>query len=255
MNCADFESLLQQQMDRDLILNDEPFRAHFEGCPSCRAAWDQARLLADAIGAWRDQVPDVDLVDAVIAAHALSSADLSRAELSHENLAPTTLSDRPTAPPCSAPASAPRGASARTPARQPRYFLAASLVAVLAGAACLVLNNPLRHSEPEGSIANRTPVGEPSTKAVAFGENEVALVNQATAAYDSLAQSAAGALEEFASIVIPARDAAPVAPRKPEENERWIDGLQDQLRPIGESLGDAFDFLWEAGQAPENSRT
>lgn len=255
MNCADFESLLQQQMDRDLILNDEPFRAHFQVCPSCRAAWDQARLLADAIGAWRDQVPDVDLVDAVIAAHALSSVEHSRAELSRENLALATLPDRTPAAPCSVPASAPNRASTRRAARQPRYFLAASLVAVLVGTACLILNNPLRHSEPERSIANHMPEWESSSGAVAVGEHEVALVNQATAAYDSLAQSAAGALEEFASIVIPARDAASVAPHKPAENERWIDGLQDQLRPIGESLGDAFDFLWEAGQAQENSRT
>lgn len=255
MNCADFESLLQQHLDRDLILNDEAFRAHSESCRSCRVAWDQARLLADAIGAWRDQLPDVDLVDAVIAAHDLTRAEMPRGILSRGILAVTSVTHPEPVPQRSLPASATPGTSLPATKRQLRYLLTASVVAVLAGAAFLLLRNPLRTTEQEPSIATHAQPDAPPAGTPAIGENEVALVHQATAAYDSLAQSAAGALEEFASIVIPARDAASAAPQKSAENDRWIDGLQDQLRPIGESLGDAFDFLWEAGQAPENSRT
>src|SRR5205085_9404562 len=45
------------------------FAEHSRECPQCRALCDRLHLLADSIALWREQVPDVDLVAAVVAAY------------------------------------------------------------------------------------------------------------------------------------------------------------------------------------------
>ena len=39
------------------------------------------------------------------------------------------------------------------------------------------------------------------------------------------------------------------------EDDHWIDGLQQQLRPLQEGLGEAWDFLREVEETPAGSRT
>ena len=62
--------------------------------------------------------------------------------------------------------------------------------------------------------------------------------------------------EEFI-VVMPGASRSPMSPSDSlaERTGGWIDGLQHQLKPIGRSLDHAFDFLWEAGQSADSSKT
>jgi hypothetical protein len=81
----------------------------------------------------------------------------------------------------------------------------------------------------------------------------VALPEAAGEVYYGLAQKAAGALGEVTVFVMPGASPPMMNPRdeRPDRPTDWIGGLQHQLRPIGRSLDDAFDFLWQAGEAAD----
>jgi len=81
--------------------------------------------------------------------------------------------------------------------------------------------------------------------------------DQAEAPYYDLAQKAAGALGEVTAYVMPGSPPRPMPPShpRPDGAGAWIDGLRHQLKPIGRSLDHAFDFLWEAGQSADSSKT
>ena len=82
------------------------------------------------------------------------------------------------------------------------------------------------------------------------------VLDQAQVAYHDLAQKAAGALDEVAMFVRPlSQGNTPDSEPRSEKGTGWIDGLQHQLKPIGRSLDDAFDFLWQAGQLADPSKT
>jgi hypothetical protein len=78
------------------------------------------------------------------------------------------------------------------------------------------------------------------------------------APYFDLAQRAAGALGQMSMLVLPAaareREAAPPPPRDESPAARsagWIDDFERELKPVGRSLGNAFDFLWRAGESAD----
>lgn len=81
---------------------------------------------------------------------------------------------------------------------------------------------------------------------------------EAPASYYVLAQKAVGALGEVAVLVLPAHPSkSPMpAPEIPSARQSdWLEGLQNQIQPIGRSLGDAFDFLWQAGESQDGTKT
>jgi hypothetical protein len=77
------------------------------------------------------------------------------------------------------------------------------------------------------------------------------------APYSSLVQMATSALSEATVLILPGTAGSQMPFRGPPpsdeagstEADGWIDDLQHQLRPVGRSLGNAFDFLWQAGQS------
>lgn len=247
MNCAEFQVELQHRLDVGLTLDDERFREHCQMCFACGEAWEGARLLSDAIVAWRGQVPDVDLAEAVVAAYAQSTSQ--------------------------APADFPMGAMQGhvTPGagrnekldsafrRTVRRGISRRSKAVLAAAACLVsvavgltLLSPGGTERSSSSGVEVVSPSTPASGASAVPRTEVALFNQAGVAYDSLARSAVGALEEFALIVIPIQlSEAPVE----HGAEHWTESLQDGLQPLQKGIDDALNFLRETGDSSRNTRT
>lgn len=250
MNCAEFEFELQRRLDGRILQDDELLRAHRQICPACEESWDGVQILLDALPAWRAEVPDVDLVGAVVAAQmehlsaeASNSSD-GRRVLSWPKLALCEYS---------VPDPSPKASIGRY--RWGFLGVAASIAALLA----VGLLKPVDDGEtvvgrssalPQATvdIAKRGPAVPE-----AADREDVALLNQAGAAYGTLAKSAVGALEEFALIVIPIRlsEASP----QHREDDHWIDGLQQQLRPLQEGLGEAWDFLREVDETPAGSRT
>jgi hypothetical protein len=268
MNCADFEKRLHAQFSPARLDETADLAEHARECPGCRATAERFHLLADALGVWRAQIPEVELSGAVVAAH---------------------RSHRASADPPGSPAatqmplvgrSAPRKASPSTPAilaRAPwstgpfgaivvRRLAAASVAALLLVAVWLSFTR--RDAPPAGSGPQLARTSEDAPVQPSPGRSDVSPAPAAIgppqrvpepvqALYYDLAWKAAGALGEVTAFVVPGSSPPPMEPSDPRPGERagWIDGLQHQLKPIGRSLDHAFDFLWEAGQSADGSKT
>lgn len=259
MNCDEFQSELERQLDAGLIVDNHRMREHCQICSACGEAWEGARLLADSIVAWRGQIPEVDLAEAVVAAYAHSlSPDvahpLHRGERGR-GLAPNSSGFL----------------NSQRVRRRTALYAVATCVGALIGIALLAPSNDRDAPPPADSIV-AVPRLDPPIPAAApvhstgtvnpftgpipavAPTDELALL-KAGAAYETFTNSAVGALEEFAWIVIPIRLTESATEAGEVSPARWIDSLQDHLQPFQQGLDDALDFLREAGDSPENSRT
>jgi hypothetical protein len=247
MNCAEFEADIQRQLDARCVGDHDRLRAHRLACLACREVWEGAQLLSDAIAVWHDEIPEVDLVEAVVAAHSNrdSSARDAVANPGGGGSVWRTQGGRRPVPDAINPARAKRGRKSS---------------ALLVAAVCLVALTAISWLVPSGDL--KAPVmGERGMAAMALPvptaapPGDVALLDQAGAAYDTLARSAVGAIEEFAWIVIPIR----MSPSANDEGDpaggRWIEGLQDDWQPLREHLDEALDFLRDVGDERASSRT
>lgn len=248
MNCAEFEFELQTQLDRRSLSLEKHVDEHLQTCDLCRETWNRNRLLIDAISDWREQVPDADLVDAVVAIHLAGPASGKvRTATKADNSARPATSERLPRP----------GITGRISAspRRGRWALAAltSGLGALVTVFSYLSPGHLPDSRTNTMVTTRAAI---EISKLSAEDRERALLNHAGAAYKSLATGAAGVLEDFASIVLPVRlpDGAGDPDVIDATGDRLIDGLPHPLRPIGQGLGDAFDFLWEAGQESQNSR-
>jgi hypothetical protein len=252
MNCDEIQSELQRQLDVELVVDDDQIREHCQTCIPCFQAWESARLLSDSIAIWREQIPEVDLVESVVAAHAQSISSRMASSVSSSGVGIVQRAER-------------ENALVGKPIVAKRLALPRRRHAIFAAAACLMaliavaLLTPSGQVPPSAEVVPVTALAVPPVESdvVPSGaaRDEVALLNHAGAAYDTITKSAVGALEEFAWIVIPIHLTDPPSDFGDAPREHWINGLQDQLQPLQDGLGEALDFLREAGDRPRNTRT
>jgi hypothetical protein len=254
MNCTEFEERLNEHFDATQNPRGGRLGAgasadlaeHAGECETCRALSERFQLLADCLGVWREQIPEVDLTEAVMAAHRLQS---------------TAAGPMPAA---QSPAAGGIGSS-RVIRRRGLWLAVGSLTAIAVFALLVpwlarVVTQPVPRPEvarardgriEDSAIAARS---EEQVKDSALEPDPV--LDQAQVAYHDLAQKAAGALDEVAMFVRPLSPGnRPYSEPGSQKGAGWIDGLQHQLKPIGRSLDDAFDFLWQAGQSADPSKT
>ncbi|MBI3863614.1 MAG: hypothetical protein HY290_17120 [Planctomycetia bacterium] len=254
MTCADFETLLDVQFAPAALREHPALAEHAAACPDCRIRWEKFRLLADAVVAWREQVPEVDLTTAVLAglpsAAAAGTARGSRhAAATHLAEAAAVENPRPTV---SAPAL--RAKSGLDRSRRALVVAAAALAAVVSIA---VLTPAFRQaSHQANSIVLVPATGAPVQHDGVRQPHRLMARSDAVrtgvpSSYSGLAELAVGAWDEVSMLVRP-EAVDPHSPRPApgsRSTDGWIDGLQDQLKPIGRGLDNAFDFLWQAGQS------
>ncbi len=273
MNCTDFEDRLHAQFAAARFDETPDLTDHAGQCSACRLELEQFRLLADSLRVWRDQVPDVDLTDAVVAACRLESESSSLARHTGPMVMPRRDSIESTP---RSPSASPAGIVARRfpfPAwfnsrRRTLWLAVGSLVGVLVFAVVLsglIKKVPLNDAGPQVAKTpapaelHSTPNAAERIQPVNPTASPPPTVPEAAArdAYYDLAQKAAGALGEVTVYVMPGSSARPMSPadERPEKTGGWIEGVKHQLQPIGRSLDDTFDFLWEAGQSADSSKT
>jgi hypothetical protein len=266
MNCTEFEKRLQEQFGPTRLDEAGDLAEHAHQCSACRELLEHFRVLSDCLSVWREQIPEVDLSGAVV------SACQSQRELVIDRFteAVVVTPDRRRARRSRQSDSAITAAIvARSPwlpgrfrNRRTGWLAAAAAVGLLLIAAYF--------SRPGGD-APRAITAEPAPKApdvVADGsslkdegaeaaapvvDRAVALPEAARDVYYDLAQKAAGAFGEVTVFVMPESSPPKMVPsdQRPEGPGGWIGGLSHQLQPIGRSLDDAFDFLWQAGEAAD----
>lgn len=219
MNCTAFEDRLQHAFDEGHSLDAADLADHAANCPACRALWEEFRSLSDAVVLWRSQLPSVDLADEVC-----RTLQASGTLVTIDHAATDGLRIRP--------------AKTSTVSRSRR-----SLLAALAGLAALLFLTLMLPTGRDGDYArliveNKTPLSSEAQVAL--------LVRSAGTAWLSLAHQAAGDLGDAASLVLPVAklpDATTITTDTEPAPQTWSNGL-DTVRPIGESVGSAFRFLW-----------
>lgn len=272
MNCNDFESQLDEQFAASRPTESRELAEHAAQCVECRSRWEGYRLLADSIVVWREQTPEADLIESVMAARQILD---DCCDDSSENRGLAAVSGAARAA-CSAPAVAetrPRGAWHR--GRMGNLPAIAGVAALLCvgmtiwllregppaaqQAAILATAGNQGQAAADPATQKRERVASTSASAPG-GADEPAPGSSAPpelAPYSSLVQMATSALSEATVLLMPGTTGSRMPALEPPgrepgtaaEAEGWIDGLQDQLRPVGRSLGNAFDFLWQAGQS------
>jgi hypothetical protein len=259
MTCADFEALLDSQFGPAHLHDDDPAQIeHAAACGTCRASLERHRLLADAIGAWRAQAPEVDLTAAVMAALELDATQtLAQSEV-HSAHPPSVANP--------GLATAARQLSQKIPSRSLKFESLSrsrrSLLATIAVLMVLFAGTSLRNSSrPANSVgpesaANSGRMTQPSDEQFSRRQSpRLARTNivrpQQTSPYAGLVQMATGAWDEVTLLVRPEPNSVPLPESAPPERslDGWIDGWQHRLKPIGRGLDHAFDFLWQAGQS------
>jgi hypothetical protein len=267
MNCTEFEICLNEQFAASRLAETPDLAEHAEQCALCRAVLERFRHLSDSLEPWRTRVPEVDLTQAVVVG-CVSQLEFAASPLpAGPSAVPRARADdsRRPVPPQHAGIIArpvpPLFRISRT------VWLAAGSLAAVVVAAVLIsgVGNGPPVADLDPQIAAK-PVPMPVAPAAMNhsvsrldppAEVREPLPIPQRAMYDELAQKAAGALNVVTAFVTTggavSQSADPGSVR--EDAEGWMDGLEKQLRPIGRGLDDAFDFLWQAGQSADNSRS
>jgi hypothetical protein len=273
MNCTEFEDRLHDQFDAAPRTREAGFglsmsadaARHAVECETCRGLYERFQLLADCLGAWREQIPVVDFAEAVVRAHVAQSADAGPLEpgdpSAGDGLPPvSSLSCAQT----SAGKAGRSGHSRSNLVRRHRLWLVAASLTAVATLTIVVSKSrqlppdlpPLIAHAPDGQVSDRDTDAGPEERLEARADDPARDAGDAGVPYYELAQKAAGALDEVAMFMAPGAAASgDDSERRVGKGSGWIDGLQHQLKPIGRSLDDAFDFLWQAGQSADPSKT
>ena len=242
MNCAEFDACVNEELDASRKQQATDLAEHAAQCASCRATWEGFRLLADCIGTWRRETPQTDLADAVV--FALRQSADPTPPISNIESRRSTISKQ----------------------RRRQRFLTMAITGVAALLIVVALIPVLRRDAPLNTPVARVPtvqgnsaISDADRSNEDRGSTPQVVRRHAPqpetdrVPYYDLAQRAAGALGQMTMLVLPGETTPQNTAEEPpaEEPAGWMDDFGQQLKPVGRSLGNAFDFLWQAGKSVE----
>jgi hypothetical protein len=212
MNCHEFHNWLE---DIDRSHDRSLGRAHLEVCvsPECRRMWEEHLLVEDAIAVWKQDVPQVNVIDRV-----WSEIEASK---------PSVLA--------AASHSSPMARSGRRAGMA--LALTAGIVALsLWGLSGLELPKGNHGADP---IAEAPPTEEPTSDPILDPVPEPPLQKLSVASVN-LAQSASAFVADAALLTV--QDVGdPNDPSRPVS--RWATKVSERLQPWGENLNEAFQYI------------
>ncbi|MBS0264607.1 MAG: hypothetical protein JSS02_21915 [Planctomycetes bacterium] len=261
MNCTEFEALLDESFSPDGYAMNSALADHAAACPTCRMAHERARLLSEALVAWRDQPCEVDLTTAVLAGAVTGTAHGTMA-----NTLPTPVGDDQQQEFSHGAATVSRVGTELRPlaaAGLPgsRQALCLATAVVLATFTLLTLPASSRRSAPiprdfSSTTTEPAPAVESAVATAEAGPNDTPALPSTEPAprpYSDLVKLATTAWDEVSMLVSPETRSADgaVAPPVNPPASGWMNDLQHRLKPVGRSLDHTLDFLWQAGRATD----
>ncbi|WP_298863774.1 hypothetical protein [uncultured Gimesia sp.] len=201
--------------------------------PDHQRVWEDFLIVEHTLPAWKQSLPDVDLVEAVFS---------QLAESQHSSLVQLKPGK----------ISAPQNRKSRSSTR----WIYASVLTVAALLIAISINVSIDHSDvlPSNTMAVNQSVKpvQPvlSTQAKTSDNKLNQLLQNARAASWGLAQSTAGTMTEAVNLV-PVAQAAPGSTDNMPEESNWVDDINKEMQPLKDQIGHAWNFIIHS--VPEES--
>ena len=233
MDCQEFEAQLEWRLDERLDPVSPELQAHTDECAPCLERLQGATALLHGVAAWRQTIPAPSVDLAARIAGQLHTASEQKPEIRVANIAASG-------------------------SRWQAWIVAAGAIVAM----WLVFLRPASDSGQPGSqiakVIPAVPVAPPSPvpQKLPAADLETVLVS-AEGAYSQLATETLEAAHDFALLwpTTQAVSTSPVPSAPQQQDSNWNQQWSRELAPIGDSVGDALDFLWRAAPRVEKSAT
>jgi len=232
-------NLVEYQSEIEYMIETQNFdqRPNLENLatqsPEHRRIWEDFLIVEHTLPAWKQSLPDVDLVESVIS---------QLAELQDSRLAPSYSGE----------ASSPQRMKLRSNAR----WIYASILSVAALLVAVSINVSIDDSElPPSNPIVVNPSVKPTQPVLSTQTNTSnnklnQLLRNARAASWGLAQSTAGTMTEAVNLV-PVTKSTPASEENMSEESNWVDDINKEMQPLKEQIGHAWNFIIHS--VPEES--
>ena len=232
-------NLVEYQSKLEIMIESQHFdqRAQLEKLATTSAEhqhlWEDFLILEQALPSWKRSLPEIDLVDAVLAQLESPPDNGEQPPATAEK----TLATDPPVPRISAP-----------------WIWGSSLVAAaLLIAATLPFFSSRNGIDSSSTVATSTtliPVPEPDRHQPPTQQSFDQLLKNAGAASWGLAQSTAGAMSEAVTLVPVTRPGSQATDAVPSESN-WVDDINSEMQPIKDQINHAWNFIIHS--VPESS--
>jgi len=232
-------NLVEYQSEIDCMIETQNFdqRPKLENLatqsPEHQRVWEDFLIVEQTVPAWKQSLPEVDLVEAVLS----QLADFP---------APSLVQ------PISGKASSPQRVKPRSAGRW-IYASVLSVAALLLAVYINVLNDDSKLPPPTSMVVKQSiepgqPDLSPQTNTSDSRLNQ--LLRNARAASWGLAQSTAGTMTEAVNLV-PVSRSTPDSNNNMSEQSNWVDDINEEMQPLKEQIGHAWNFIIHS--VPEES--
>lgn len=233
MNLVEYQTKLEHMVETQNFDQRPKLENLATRSPEHQRVWEDFLIVEHALSTWKQDLPEVDLVEAVMLQ--LDDSPASRPGQPHALDVSSTQSVR---------------------RRSADRWIYASILSVAALLLAVSLKFSVAPSEqvPPNTIAAKTDVSPTHPLPLKNNDNSNNKFNQllrnAGAASWGLAQSTAGAMTEAVNLVPVTRPVPATADTLPEKSN-WVDDINHEMQPIKEQIGHAWNFIIHS--VPEES--
>lgn len=225
MNLAEYEAELQKMIETHCFDQRSRWEHLATLSPEHLKVWEDFLILEHALPAWKQTLPEVDLVESVLTqlqTSQQSSPSLTRPLDSPANLQPKS----------------------QTTARW--VYLSMISVAVLLVLVSLKFVGSPSETLPHNSVAVSTNVKSNQNLIPTTADTKKQSINNllrnAGAASWGLAQSTAGAMTEVVTLVPVTQETSETATNSSEESN-WVEDINSEMQPLKDQISHAWNFI------------
>ena len=225
MNLVEYQSKLETMIESKCFDQRSQLEKQATLSLEHQRLWEDFLILEQALPAWQQTMPEIDLVDAVLAQFTETPGNSDLPSVTTDKIA--------------------------RPHRLSAPWIWTSLVAaglLLAIAIPFFANRS--EKGPGLPVATSPPIPEPAAKEPTAPHDLNQLLKNAGAASWGLAQSTAGAMSEAVTLVPVSRSAPQSVDTLPSE-PNWVDDINTEMQPIKDQFNHAWNFIIHS--VPESS--
>ena len=233
MNLVEYQSEIESMIETQNFDQRPKLENLATQSPEHQKIWEDFLIVEHTLPAWKQSMPDVDLVESVIS---------QLAERQDSSLVPSNSGE----------VSSPQSMKPHSNAR----WIYASVLSVAALLVAVSINVSIDNSELPPSnttlVNQNVKPAQPvlSTQTNTSNNKLNQLLRNARAASWGLAQSTAGTMTEAVNLV-PVTKSTPASEDNMPEASNWVDDINKEMQPLKDQIGHAWNFIIHS--VPEES--